>query len=64
MFKHPCVSPVVAKAQDAPDPRRPRAKPWVFYCEPLATLEMGHPGLSLRVKNMTNFFFVLEVTKR
>ncbi|PIP37233.1 MAG: hypothetical protein COS92_07190 [Desulfobacterales bacterium CG07_land_8_20_14_0_80_52_14] len=25
---------------------------------------MGHLQLSLRVKNVTNFFFVLEVTKR
>jgi len=35
----------------------------VFYGKPLATKEMGHLQLSLRVKNMTNFFFVLEVTK-
>jgi len=40
-----------------------RSQAVVFYCEPLATKEMGHPRLSLRVKNMTILLFVFNVTK-
>ena len=35
-----------------------RSQAAVFYCEPLATKEMGYPRLSLRVINRTNFFFI------
>ncbi|OGP59918.1 MAG: hypothetical protein A2V65_07125 [Deltaproteobacteria bacterium RBG_13_49_15] len=55
--------PCCCKSRGRPRSKASKGEAVVFYCESLATKEMGHHRLSLRVKNMTNFLFVLEVTK-
>ena len=55
--------PCCCKSQGCPRSKASKGEAVVFYCESLATKEMGCHRLSLRVKNMTNFLFVLEVTK-
>src|SRR4030042_2038907 len=55
--------PCCCKSRGRPRSKASKGEAVVFYCELLATNEMGHHRLSLRVKNMTNFLFVLEVTK-
>src|SRR4030042_4738171 len=61
---YPLCKPCCCKSQGCPRSKASNGEAVVFYCEPLATKEMGHHRLFFRVKHMTHFLFVLEVTKR
>ncbi|OGP62353.1 MAG: hypothetical protein A2V65_12410 [Deltaproteobacteria bacterium RBG_13_49_15] len=54
-----CNRSCCCKSRGRPRSKASKGEAVVFYCESLATKEMGHHRLSLRVKNMTNFLFVL-----
>ncbi|MBN1546545.1 MAG: hypothetical protein JW902_07800 [Syntrophaceae bacterium] len=49
------ILPCRYKSSGYPRSKAFKGEAVVFYCESLATQEMGYPGLSLWVKNMTFF---------